>query len=63
MYRLTLTLTNPMTGDNEVMTYQFDPATLDQAKWNTGFPAVDARLAALKARAGGQNGTKEPDIW
>lgn len=59
MYRITLTLTNPMTSDNEVLNFQFDPPTLDQAKWNAAFPTVKARLDALVARSV----TKEPATW
>lgn len=60
-YKIQLILQNPLTGDNETMTYKFDPATLDQTKWNTAFPAVKARLDALVAASGVAG--KEPTTW
>lgn len=59
MYKIILTLSNPMAADSEVMEFQFDPATLNQAKWNAAFDAVAARLATLKARAANE----EPPTW
>lgn len=59
MYKIQLILQNPMTGDNEVMTYQFDPATLTQTKWAAAFPAVQTRLQALVTRAT----PLEPQTW
>ena len=59
MYKITLTLANPMTGDNEVLVFQFDPPTLDQAKWSAAFPTMKARLDALVARAA----ATEPAKW
>lgn len=47
MYKITLTLLNPQTGDSNELTYQFDPATITQAKWDAAFPAVQAQLTAL----------------
>lgn len=59
MFIIDLTLRNPITGDSEAMIFQFDPVTLDQAKWNSAFPAVRARLDALVA----SSTPKEPPTW
>lgn len=59
MFRIRLSLENPLTGDSEGMVFQFDPASLTQAKWNTAYAAVAAKLATLVA-----NSTpKEPATW
>jgi hypothetical protein len=59
MYKITLTLENPVTGDRSAMVYQFDPPTLTQTKWDTAFPAVRAALDALISSAT----VKEPPTW
>lgn len=59
MYKITLAMSDPLTGDTEVLTYQFDPASLTQAKWSTAFPAVNAALQTLTTRAA----PKEPPTW
>jgi hypothetical protein len=59
MYRINLTLTNAMTGDSVTMTFQFDPATLTQAKWNAAFPSVQAQLVGLQQLST----PKEPATW
>lgn len=51
MYKITLILTNAMTGDSEAMTFQFDPATLNAAKWTAAFPTVQTRLTTLQQRS------------
>lgn len=59
MYKIALSLTNVMTTDSSVITFQFDPASLTQEKWNEAFPAVMAQLVALE-----QSSTpKEPPTW
>lgn len=59
MYKLTLTIENPMARESTSMTYQFDQNTLDQAKWNSAFPAVQTALGDLIAKAA----TSEPAKW
>ena len=59
MYRINLTFSNPITGDNQVLAFEFDPATLTQAKWDAAFPAVQAALATLQARST----PLEPPTW
>lgn len=59
MYKINLTLSNPLTGDSEVLIFQFDPATLTQAKWNAAFATLQASLNALKARST----PLEPATW
>jgi hypothetical protein len=59
VYRISLTLTNAMTGDSSVITFQFDPTTLTQAKWNAAFGAVQAQLTTLHDLST----PKEPATW
>jgi hypothetical protein len=59
MYRIQLTLSDPLMGDSETLTFQFDPATLNQAKWNAAFPTVQGSLTTLVTRAT----PKEPPTW
>lgn len=60
MYKIDLRISNPMAdGDSETMSFQFDPATLNQAKWNGAFEAVMASLTKL----GDRSTTKEPPKW
>lgn len=59
MYKLTLTLTNPMTGDSESVPYQFDRDTLDEAEWAAGWPAVREMLDKLSTRST----SSEPVRW
>lgn len=59
MYRIQLSLSNPQTGDSEILTFQFDPTALNQTKWNSAFPTVQASLNTLVTRAT----PKEPPTW
>jgi hypothetical protein len=59
MYTITVTLKNPITSKTAQLYYQFDPNTLDQAKWSAAFPAVAAELATLKTAST----TEEPPVW
>jgi hypothetical protein len=51
MYRIQMIVENPILGDSRSMTFQFDPATLDQAKWDAGYQYVKARVDELLASA------------
>jgi hypothetical protein len=60
MYIIQLQFRNPMATTMAVtMEFQFDPATLDAAKWASAFPAVAAALAQLVSDSAG----KEPQKW
>lgn len=59
MYRITLTMENPITGDRKAKIFQFDPALLTQQKWNGAFPTVRADLDELIA----SSTPKEPQTW
>lgn len=59
MYRIQLLLLNPMGNDSETLAFQFDPATLTQAKWSAAFPTVQASLNTLVQRST----PKEPPTW
>lgn len=59
MYRITLTMENPITGDRTAKIYQFDPDLLTQTKWNNAYPSVKADLDALVA----SSTPKEPPTW
>lgn len=49
MYKIQVTIENPMLGASRVLVYQFDPATLNQAKWNDGYTTVKAVIDDLLA--------------
>lgn len=61
MYKITLTIENPMSGIRKALVYQFDKDTLNQAKWSSAFPAVDAALTEVEAQSAEPN--KEPPTW
>jgi hypothetical protein len=62
-YKIQLVVINPMqldgSGVSESVMFQFDPATLDQTKWNSAFPEVQTMLATLEARST----PNEPPVW
>jgi hypothetical protein len=51
MYKIQLSITNPMTGDSEILTYEFDPTTMTQAKWSGAWPAFQTSLNTLVTRS------------
>ncbi len=51
MYKIYITVENPVLGENRALVYQFDPATLTQAKWDGGFTTVRAKIDELLAAA------------
>ena len=59
IYRIQLTLLNPIANDSETLTFQFDPATLNATKWAAAFPTVQTSLATLQTRST----PKEPLTW
>lgn len=59
MFKITLIIESPLTRESESMVYQFDPVTLNQAKWNAAFPAVKTKLDELVLRST----PKEPLTW
>lgn len=61
IFRIDLTVTNPMAGTNRVLTYQFDPATMTQQKWTNAYPTVKAKIDELTADAG--TNPAEPPTW
>lgn len=61
MYKITLTIENPMSGIRKALVFQFDEDTLTEPKWTSAFPAVDAALTEVKV-ASAEEG-KEPPIW
>lgn len=61
MYKITLTIENPMAGIREAMPFQFDEKTLTQDKWTGAFPAVVDALTKVKT-ASAEPG-KEPQVW
>jgi hypothetical protein len=58
MFKIDLTITNPMTGETRNLRYQFDPATMAQAKWTAAYPTVQTAIDALVTAA-----TNEPPKW
>jgi hypothetical protein len=60
MFIIELSLRNPMSGESQLITRQFDPATMTQAKWAAAFPAVvKPAIDALVQSAA----TAEPTTW
>lgn len=59
MFRIDLTITNPMTGETRALKYQFDPATMSQVKWTGAYPTVQAAIDALVAA----EAASEPPKW
>jgi hypothetical protein len=59
MYRITLTILNPLTGESTVITKQFDPAVMTQVKWNGAYAQVKAAMDALVV----SSGPNEPATW
>lgn len=59
MYKITITITNPVTNDNEVLAYQVDQNSFDQEEWSGGFPLVREKIDALAERSV----EKEPQNW
>jgi hypothetical protein len=63
MYTITLTIKNPVTGRARQLYYQFDPNTLDQAKWSAAFPFIQTELNALKGDSAAGGASPEPPTW
>ena len=61
LFRIELRIVNPMAGTERTLVKQFDPATMDQNKWNTAYPAVAPLIAELKQDAG--TNPNEPGVW
>lgn len=59
MFKIDLTIMNPMTGETRNLRYQFDPATMSQAKWSAAYPTVQTVIDALATSAT----TTEPPKW
>lgn len=59
MYRITLTILNPLTGESRVITKQYDPATMTQTKWNNAYTQVKAEMDALVTASQ----PNEPATW
>ena len=61
MYRITLTIDNPMSGLRKALVYQFDEDTLTEAKWTSAFPEVNTALQEVKTQSAAPG--KEPAVW
>lgn len=61
MFLITLTMQNPLAPSVPAidLKFQFDPATMTQAKWAGAFPTVQSALNQLIA----DTTPKEPAIW
>jgi hypothetical protein len=53
LLRIDLQITNPMAGKQSVLTYQFDPVAMTQAKWTAAYNMVND--AAVNPN--------EPQLW
>lgn len=61
LFRIEVRIVNPMAGTERTIVRQFDPASMDQAKWNTAFPAVKPLIDELKTDAA--TNPNEPAVW
>jgi hypothetical protein len=59
VYRIILRVVNPMTTESRTLDYQFDPASMTQAKWDGAYAAVQAKINELTTAAP----TSEPPTW
>lgn len=51
MFTIELSIRNPIANESQRLVYQFDPATMTQAKWTAAFPAVKTVIDAMAASA------------
>ena len=49
MYRATISIENPLTGETRLLKFKFDPAAITQAKWTAAYPQVAAQITELVA--------------
>ena len=61
IFRIDLTVTNPMAASNRVLTYQFDPTNMTAAKWAAAYNTVKGKIDELVADAG--TNPQEPPVW
>lgn len=59
MYTIELTIKNPITGESRRLIYQFNPATMTQAKWTAAFPTVETEINGLVTASE----PNEPPTW
>lgn len=61
LLRIELNIINPMAGTSRNLSYQFDPATMTQAKWSAAFPTVQGKINEVATDAG--TNPNEPPVW
>lgn len=49
MYKLSISVENPITGESRLLPFRFDPATFDESTWTAGFPRIRAAIDDLVA--------------
>lgn len=59
--RIELRIINPMAGTERSIIRQFDPATMNQNKWNLAFPQVQGIITELVNDSG--SNPNEPQEW
>jgi hypothetical protein len=59
MYKITITVTNPMSPDSVTQNYQVDPDTFDESQWAAGFPIASDLIQQVKSLSS----AKEPANW
>jgi hypothetical protein len=59
MYKISLSITNPLSGDSVTETYQVDQDTFDESHWTDGFPIASALIQRVKDLSS----AREPTNW
>ena len=59
MYKITLSVTNPNSGDSISMPYLVDENAFDANEWADGYPIAQDLINQVKALSAG----KEPALW
>lgn len=59
MYKITLSVTNPLSGDSVVKPYLIDESTFDETQWAAGYPLAKDMIESVKA----VSASKQPDPW
>jgi ribosomal protein L11 methylase PrmA len=61
LLRIDLQITNPMAGKQSVLTYQFDPVAMTQAKWTAAYNTVKGKIDEVVNDAAVN--PNEPQLW
>lgn len=59
MYKITLSVTNPLSGDSVVIPYLIDEGTFDEAQWAEGYRLAKDMIENVMA----MSTSKQPQPW